>query len=249
MGPHSLSIQLAPAAGSSVGSSSSALALRPLSRVTLSLRKDPALRFDMGAKFSTRVPPQQQSRASRARESPYLRHLPHRKRETYLHSIGTLKELEVEDDTQRLENNLRAQLSKIISPIKAPSSVWRKGGGSCTDESPGQQQLRNQLAGANHASQHQGFDPFFSLGDEHFSVSPTSSFSGEEELWSGAANHFPPTMNQTVVATPLSDISDFDREITPGQFSTASASSGIYGDFEEEVVAGSSSDDYEFIPF
>ena len=203
----------------------------------------------MGANFPARILPQQQSRASRARESPYLRHLPHKKRENYLLSIGTLKELDTEDDALRLESNLRAQLNKIISPIKAPSSVWKEGGSKVDESSAEQQQpFRHQLGGINRSGQHRGLAPFLSLDDEHFSVSPTSSFSGEEELWSGVASHFPPTMNQTIVATPLSDISDFDREITPGQFSTASASSGIYGDWEEEVVAGGS-DDYEFIPF
>lgn len=253
-------------------SSSSGVVLRPMSRVAFFQHKDGATKFDMGAKF-TKIAPAPSNHLARARQSPYLCHMAHRKRENYLHSIGTLKEFETEEkDTSRLEHNLRSQLSKIISPIKAPSSFWKSKGGAAIagsersssnmhDAAPpgrGYNKLhpRNQLH-ANRTKvggprRHRGLEAGAYLDDKHFSVSPTSSFSGEDELWSGA-NHFRPTMNHSIVATPgttMSDISDFDRDITPSQFSdatfTASASSGIYGDFEDEVVNGGV-DDYEFI--
>jgi hypothetical protein len=69
---------------------------------------------------------------------------------------------------------------------------------------------------------------------------------GEEELWLNYSGmQFPPTINQTVVSTPLSDISNFDRDVSPGQ--SASTSSGIYGDFEDEMVSQQDVDEYEFI--
>jgi hypothetical protein len=211
---------------------------RPFSRVQLVRRtKGSQQRIGFGSGGLATLPAissHGSSKESRAKQSPYLHHLPTRKRDIYLYSIGSISIDSMDDKSLRLENNLKSQLSKIISPIKAPASIWKNDSGT---ESTGSD-FSSKAKKSNGRQQATLANGMFTL------VSLEQDNSEGGDLWLNYGLQFPPTVNQTVVATPLSDISDFDRDISPGQ--SASTSSGMYGDFEDEIVQGGS-DDYEYI--
>lgn len=214
--------------------------MRPMSRVVLIRRRDPLEIGTMASKLNKHNTLQATSRLKNAKKSPYLKHMPIRQRESYLFSIGSTGGSECR--ISRLEQGLKSQLSKIISPIKAPAAGWKQGNNYNLDRDSKQ---ASNLGKPSHNSNGRRLY----LDDESFLVSPVGQeFSGEDELWMNQHDqHFAPSVSHTAVDTPMSDISDFDREMTPGQFShTASTSSGMYGELEDEFVQGGQ-DDYEFI--
>jgi len=239
MGPHSRARRLGQPETDYGGGGS-----RPFSRVQLVHRtKDSQQRIGFGGGGLGALPAinsHGSSKETRAKRSPYLHHLPTRKRDIYLYSIGSISIDSMDDKSLRLENNLKSQLSKIISPIKAPASIWKNDSGiESTGSDLSSSRYHDKAKKSKGRQQAAQANGMFSL------VSLEQDNSEGGDLWGlNYGLQFPPTVNQTVVATPLSDISDFDRDISPGQ--SASTSSGMYGDFEDEIVQGGS-DDYEYI--
>jgi len=200
---------------------------RPFSRVELVRR--------------SRQPPVPLSvpRDIRAKNSPYLMHMPQRKREMYLHSIGSLSIDSMDDKTLRLENVLKIQLSKIVSPTsKTPgaASIWSNGGSSTHSVDVNSSATVNSKKGVKKQPQQtHGMNDFFLAPSE-------GEVSVMDQLWNG----FPASTNRTVVATPISDLSELDNNISPGQTASTGGHSGMYGDFEDELLYHDVGDD-EFI--
>lgn len=167
----------------------------------------------------------------RAKKSPYLMHMPQRKREMYLYSIGSLSIDSMDDKSLRLENVLKVQLSKIVSPSKTGSSTH-----SVDVNSSATVNSKKGLKNHPHPQQRQtGMNDFFLAPSE-------GEVSVMDQLWNG----FPASTNRTVVATPISDLSELDNNISPGQTASTGGHSGMYGDFEDELLYHDVGDD-EFI--
>ena len=202
---------------------------RPLSRVALVHRVPQSHPGEFGGmQRSTASLP---TKGARARQSPYLRHMPSVSRDKYLVAIGSLKEEDIDDDETRIEKELKSQLSKIVSPIKAPKGAWRKG---VAGENSGI--LSNSSSAMRKGRK--GFTVIEQDQQQRPQPQDQGLFSHVNDFW--PSFQVSPMTNQTVVATPMSDLSE--RELTPGQYSgqlTAATSnlSGTYGDFEENCVA------------
>ena len=202
---------------------------RPLSRVALVHRVPQSYPGEFGGmqRSAASLP----TKGARARQSPYLRHMPAVSRDKYLVAIGSLKEEDIDDDETRIEKELKSQLSKIVSPIKAPRG-WRKG---IAGENSG-------ILSNSSSATRKGKKGFTVIEQDQLQRPQQQQ---EQGLFSPVDDFWPsfqvsPMTNQTVVATPMSDLSE--REFTPGQYSgqlTAATSnlSGTYGDFEENCVA------------
>jgi len=124
-GPHTKQLRAASLASSLIASKPRlGDLLRPMSRVRLIRPKQPTDEEEM---FYGSPQASVSIKEGRCRHSPFLSHLPVRKRENFLLSLGSVKESE--DPYLRLELGLRNQLSKIISPIKSMRHGSRFPGG------------------------------------------------------------------------------------------------------------------------
>lgn len=228
----------------------------------------------------------------RARNSPFVTHMPKKKKEHYLFTIGSIRE--PDDPYLLMEMSLTSQLSKIVSPIKVNQNRRNlhipqerkmfkgpiaKQKTASSDTSPNQHLLPkinipgaspSQISDRGRGGTGGGGDGNGSHGAPFMSNSDSGGY-GEDLLWGNLgqydnapiplmpSNHAPSAhmLAANACATPASAISDLsDRDtMTPlytdrdSMHTRASGGngSGIYGDFEDDLVSSNSVNEDEYI--
>jgi len=205
----------------------------------------------------------------RARNSPFVKHMPKKKKEHYLFTIGSVRE--PDDPYLLMEMSLTSQLSKIVSPIKVnqnsrnlhiphPRKVFKG-------------VIHKQGQGASAQPQQHALPKINIPGATAGRLAPgpddPGGGGGGDMLWGNlreyssqsrpiVPNSHAPSAHMLAAnacATPASAISDLsDRDaVTPlytdrgRSRASGGGGSGIYGDFEDDLVSGGSVNEDEYI--
>jgi len=202
----------------------------------------------------------------RARNSPFVNHMPKKKKEYYLFTIGSVRE--PDDPYLLMEMSLTSQLSKIVSPIKVNQSSRNL---HLPKERKKFQEIINKQSGSSNQHVLPKIDiPGASPSKSSFNAPRMHIDTGDygDMLWDNLGEYNAPrpiipnshtpsthTLAAYPCATPNSAISDLsDRDtMTPlhtGRglsHASGGGGSGIYGDFEDDLVSGSSVNEDEYI--
>lgn len=230
---------------------------RPLSPVRL--------RHDYRNGSPPKVLTMQEKNETRARNSPFVNHMPKKKKEHYLYTIGSVKE--PDDPYLLVELSLSSKLGKIVSPIKPSQSLHlplerkmiRSKGTNVALSSDKHYFPKSTTVGMAHdKGTTMILRSKLSVNGEEYNVN------GDEMLWTNLAYdngpivpsiHAPNAqlLAMNTCATPNTAISDLsDRDTMTPLYSdrdrihtraSGGGSSGIYGDFEDDLVSGGVNED------